>query len=150
MQSIALELESILGQTMGPLQTISEDKMTYKPSPAKWSKKEIMGHMIDSAQSNIRRLIVSQYEETPKIVYNQDKWVALSGYQNYDTLSLIRLWCLLNNHFAIILKNMSPEMAQRQCQTENLHTLEWIAQDYIKHLRHHLHQVLEWEPVAYP
>ena len=150
MQTIAAELESIINQHMKALQEIPEDKMTFKPSPSKWSKKEIMGHMVDSAQNNIRRLVVGQYEDTPKITYNQDKWVAISDYQNYDTLSLIRLWYLLNNHLAVILRKASPEVAQRQCQTESLHTLEWIAQDYIKHLKHHVHQVLELEPVVYP
>ena len=45
---------------------------------------------------------------------------------------------------------MSPEMAVRESETENLHTLYWLAKDYIKHLLHHLHQVLNMEPVAYP
>ena len=45
---------------------------------------------------------------------------------------------------------MAEEMKQRKCQTETLPTLEWLAQDYIKHLKHHLHQVLELEPIAYP
>lgn len=150
MHLIGSELESVINQHMKALQEIPEDKMTFKPSPSKWSKKEILGHMADSAQNNIRRLVVAQYEDSPKIVYNQDKWVAISNYQNYDTLSLIRLWYLLNYHLATILKNAPAEMGQRQCQTESLHTLEWIAQDYIKHLRHHVHQVLELEPVAYP
>ena len=49
-----------------------------------------------------------------------------------------------------ILKNTSSEGAQRTCQTESLHTIEWLAADYIKHLSHHVHQVLELEPVPYP
>ena len=125
-------------------------KWFINPSPSKWSKKEIVGHMIDSAQNNIRRFIVAQYEENPNIVYNQDKWVAIANYQQWDTASLINLWYLLNKHIVVILKNMPAEMAQRKCQTGDLHSLEWIAQDYIKHLLHHVHQVLELKPVAYP
>jgi hypothetical protein len=41
-------------------------------------------------------------------------------------------------------------MMQRSCQTESLHTLDRLAKDYVRHLRHHLHQVLDLEPVAYP
>jgi len=150
MQSIALQLESIINQHMPALKAIPESEMMDKPSPSKWSKKEILGHTIDSAQNNIRRFIVAQYEENPSIRYNQDEWVAIVDYQHYDLSDLINLWYLLNKHISIILKNIPSEMAQRKCQTEDLHTLEWLAQDYLKHLMHHLHQVLELEPVAYP
>jgi DinB superfamily len=150
MQSTAFELEAIVDQHTAALHAMLKEKLAYKPSPSKWSKKEILGHMIDSAQNNIRRVVVAQYEESPAIVYKQDNWVVISNYQNYDTTDLINIWHLLNKHLAVILKNTSAEMMQHKCQTESLHTLEWIAQDYVKHLRHHLHQVLDLEPVAYP
>jgi DinB superfamily len=150
MQSIALQLETIIKEHITALEALPENKMNKKPSPAKWSKKEILGHMIDSAQNNIRRFIVTQYEENPTIVYSQDKWVAISNYQHYDLPDLISLWYFLNKHIAFILKNIPEEIAQRKCQTEDLHTIEWLAGDYLKHLRHHVHQVLELEPVAYP
>jgi hypothetical protein len=149
LDSTALELDRIIDRHLSALQFIPENKFQYKPSPTKWSKKEILGHLVDSAQSNIRRFIVAQYEEQPKIVYNQDKWVAITNYQEYKLPDLISLWYLLNKHICHLLRNMSPEMGKRNVQTEELHTIEWLAQDYIKHLLHHLHQVLELEPVAY-
>ncbi len=106
--------------------------------------------MIDSAENNIRRFIVAQYEESPTIIYNQDKWVSVNNYQQWDTQNLIQLWYLLNKQIAGILKNTSDDIAQRTVQSEVLHSIEWLAQDYIKHLKHHLHQVLNLEPVAYP
>ena len=150
MKTIATELETIIDRYLPVLQNLSEDDCSYKPSISKWSKKEVLGHMIDSAQNNIRRFIAGQYEEVPFIVYNQDKWVAIAGYHHYDLSQLINLWHLLNRHICHILRNMPYEMALRKCQTEDLHTLEWLAQDYIKHLLHHLHQVLNMEPVNYP
>jgi hypothetical protein len=150
MQSIAFQLESLVDEYVTQLKAIPPGEMTYKTSPSKWSKKEILGHTVDSAQNNIRRFIIAQYEENPHIRYNQDKWVAISNYQQYDLPNLIDLWYLLNRHISIILKNTPDEMAQRICHTEDSHTLEWLARDYIKHLKHHIHQVLEFEPVAYP
>jgi len=150
MQAIASGLETFINQHQKNLHAVPEEKMIYKPSPAKWSKKEILGHLVDSAQNNLRRFIVAQYEENPLIVYNQDKWVAIAGYQQYDLSSLINLWWLLNKHICIVLENMPAEMALRKCRTEDLHSLQWLAEDYLKHLRHHVHQVLELEPVAYP
>ena len=150
MKSIAGELETFINQHVTALQTVPEEKMVLKPAPDKWSKKEILGHLIDSAQTNIRRFVVAQYEDNPAITYKQDKWVAIVNYQQWETINLIRLWYLLNRQVVEILKNTSIETARRTCQTEELHTIEWLANDYIKHLRHHIHQVLELEPVPYP
>ncbi|HEX4374087.1 MAG TPA: DinB family protein [Puia sp.] len=152
MKEIAEHLFKIVDDYSGKLKTISEIDYAAKPNPDKWSKKEIVGHTIDSAQSNIRRFVVAQYEDAPFILYNQDKWVAISNYQNYPTKDLIELWTLLNKHICIILSNTNEELAQRICKTNNQteHTIEWLAQDYIKHLLHHLHHVLDLEPVAYP
>jgi DinB superfamily len=150
MQATVNELEKIINQHLHALKSVPEEKFSLKPSPSKWSKKEVIGHLIDSAQSNIRRFVMAQYEESPTIVYNQDKWVAIAGYQQWDTNNLIDLWYLLNRQISGILRNTSPEMAQRKCMTGELHTIAWLAQDYIKHLKHHLHQVLELESIAYP
>ena len=149
MQTIALDLETIIDRHLPALKAIPESEYTFKPSPEKWSKKEILGHLIDSAQSNIRRFILAQYEDEPKIIYNQDKWVAIANYQQWDIADLINLWYLLNRQISIILKNTPSEMYQRKCLTQSMHTIEWLAKDYIKHLLHHLHVVLNLEPVAY-
>ena len=152
MQPLAGQLQNIISDHYSQLKKISEEEYIRKPAPNKWSKKEILGHLADSAQNNIRRFIVTQYEEQPFIVYNQDQWVAISNYQQYKTSDLIELWALLNKHICIILSNTSDASALRTCATNNmqLHTIQWLAEDYIKHLRHHLHQVLDMEPVAYP
>lgn len=150
MKSIASELNKIIEDHLSDLRSVSQEEFRFKPSPAKWSKKEILGHLVDSAQNNIRRFIVAQYDERPKIVYNQDKWVAITNYQQYQLTDLINLWYQLNKHICQVLIFMPTEMSKRQVQTEELHDLRWLAEDYIKHLLHHLHQVLDLEPVAYP
>lgn len=149
MKAIAHQLEIFIEQHITTLQKLPEGKLFFKTSPAKWSKKEIIGHLIDSAQSNIRRFVVSQYEDNPTIVYNQDKWVAIANYQQWNSNHLLNLWYLLNKQVCEILKNTSPEMAGRKCYTGEWQTLEWLAIDYIKHLRHHIHQILELNPLAY-
>ncbi len=150
MQEIAKDLEAVIDKHLPALKSMGESTFANKPSPAKWSKKEVIGHLIDSAQSNIRRFVIAQYEDTPSIVYNQDKWVAICNYQQWNSNDLIDLWYLLNRQISEILKNTSSATAQRQCGSPELHTIKWLADDYIKHLKHHLYQVLELEPEAYP
>ncbi len=150
MKALASKLDTIVEEHLPSLRSVGPEKFHFKPSPAKWSKKEILGHLVDSAQNNLRRFIVAQYEERPKIVYNQDKWVAVTNYQQYSLADLIDLWYRLNKHICHVLIFMPGEASKREAQTEALHDLRWLAEDYIRHLLHHLHQVLDLEPVAYP
>src|SRR6185437_595711 len=76
----------------GLLRQIPEDEFSHKPAPAKWSKKEIVGHLIDSATNNHQRFVRGQFENTPFIVYDQDNWNSCSRYQQMDSAHVISFW----------------------------------------------------------
>lgn len=122
--------------------TISDEEWSYKISPEKWSKKEILGHLCDSAFTNIRRFIVTQYKENDNIVYDQNLWVKAQNYQNSPTSDVIQLWKFLNLQIVNIVENMQDEVLQKICDTskeeQRSHTLEYLIQDYMDHLEHHL------------
>ena len=69
MQTIIARLEKIIADYSPQLTNPGEEYLADKPSPVKWSGKECLGHLIDSAQNNIRRFVVAQYEDMPFIVY---------------------------------------------------------------------------------
>lgn len=118
----------------------------YKPTIDKWSKKEIIGHLIDSAQINLQRFVRCTYEENFKLIYEQVEWVKVQHYQDVDTHDIITLWKLLNQQIIRVLKNYPVDRLNAKCDNDKnevqLHTVEWLAQDYVDHLRHHLKQVL--------
>jgi DinB superfamily len=146
MQQVVEQLESIVNEYSVKFLNLSEEALSFKPAADKWSKKEIIGHLIDSAQNNIRRFITAQYQLNPHVVYEQDIWVSIQHYKDYDKAALISLWQLLNEHIIFVLKNMPVEKYQQQCNTgkekEELHTLEFLATDYITHHLHHLKQIV--------
>lgn len=150
MHPISIKLQETVNEYLPALKALHEEESSVKPHPNKWSKKELIGHLIDSAQNNVRRFIVAQYEESPLIVYKQDEWVRINNYQSYPLIDLIESWYLLNKQICHILSNLSNEASQRTCQTESLQTVNWLAEDYIKHMKHHLHQILSLAPFAYP
>jgi len=116
-----------------------------KPAPDKWSNKEIIGHLCDSAMINLQRFVRCTYEENFKLVYAQDEWVAAQRYQEMDTSMLLKLWGLLNAQIARVLSNYPADRWQAQCDSSKkevgLHTVEWLAADYVFHLQHHLNQI---------
>ena len=150
MKETIQQLELILIDYTPQLQQRDAENFSFKPSPGKWSGKEYLGHLIDSAQSNIRRFVMAQYEDKPYIVYDQEKWVQAANYQEYPLHDLINLWVLLNKHIIMILKKLPEGATAREVLTQDTHSIEWLAQDYNKHLLHHLHQILNMDPVPYP
>jgi hypothetical protein len=143
MNSTIEELRNIVNIYTEKIRNISESEFSAKPLLNKWSKQEVLGHLIDSAQNNLRRFICGQYEIIPsKIVYDQDFWVTANGYQNMKKEDVLALWKLINERIAAVLERMPDENKIKQSQTSELHTLEWLAGDYVKHLKHHLNQII--------
>jgi hypothetical protein len=137
------ELNQILNEFSAKIEAMPDHEFSAKPLPNKWSKKEVLGHLIDSAQNNLRRFICGQYEQKPsKIVYDQDLWVMSNGYQSMEKRDVIALWKLINERIAAVLTNMPADNYTKVSETSELRTLEWLAIDYVKHLKHHMNQIL--------
>lgn len=143
----AAELRLIVRTYSTAFTELKEEAFGAKPNPDKWSKKEIVGHLIDSAQNNLRRFIVGQYEDSPPhIVYDQDFWVKVNNYQNMTSMDVIVSWMLINYRISEVLENMPTENYSKKCNIgkndEQLYSLEWLAQDYLKHMKHHINQII--------
>lgn len=156
MRSIVDELNQAIAVFTEKMRGLSESDWHAKPRPEKWSRIEVIGHLIDSAHSNLRRLIVGQYESAPPhIIYDQDFWVKANAYQHAPIETVLTLWILMNHRIATVLSQMDEQNYSKSCDTgrgeKELHTLLWLAADYVKHLKHHLNQVIPNSyPVSYP
>src|SRR5689334_107880 len=107
MKHVTTELGKLISEYSAKFIAISDSEFSNKPLPNKWSKKEVVGHLIDSAQNNLRRFIVGQYEATPpNIVYDQDFWVTANGYQKIKKEEVIALWRLVNERICDVLDAM--------------------------------------------
>ena len=139
------ELLTIINRSLLDFNEIAYAKWHDKPLPTKWSKKEILGHLVDSAINNLRRLIVGQYEQGTKILYEQDAWVAYQDYQKMNIEDLKLLWKLINEQMARVLLNLPEDKLQNVCDTGKgkveMHTLAYFINDYIQHLNYHLQQI---------
>jgi hypothetical protein len=155
MKPVTEELAAIVNDFTLKLDAVSAEQFFSKPLPHKWSKAEVTGHLIDSAQNNLRRFIVAQYTNTPHIVYDQEFWVNANAYQDMNKADIILLWKLINERICAVLVTMPEAAYSKTCNTgkdeESLHTVEWLAHDYVKHMKHHLNQVLPGSfAITYP
>ena len=128
------------------LLNIPESEFERKPAPHKWSKKQILGHLIDSAANNHQRFIRIQYENEPVIFYDQDQWNLLNHHQDADRKNLVDFWIMYNKHLVQLASRIPEERLQRKGRGKDgeAKTLGWYIQDYVVHMEHHLKQ-LGWE-----
>ena len=135
-------LQQIVDDCSKKFNAMSAHSWSEKKFADKWSKQEILGHLCDSAMNNLRRFIVTQYEQNNLIVYRQDDWVALQNYQSENYQNIISLWKLLNEQIIRVIRKIPQEKLNNTCKTPEEHSIIWLIEDYIKHLNHHLNQIL--------
>jgi hypothetical protein len=143
MESAIIGIENTIGRFLNS--ELSQINWELKVDASKWSKKEILGHLIDSANINLQRFVRCTYEENFKLRYEQVEYVKVQQYQNVPIEDLITLWRLLNQQIVRVLKNYPESRREALCDTGKneiqLHTVEFLAEDYLVHLIHHLSQI---------
>jgi DinB superfamily len=139
-------LDTLMNIIPDLLLNLDESDLNLKTSPEKWSKKEILGHLIDSATNNHQRFMRGQYEDEPTIFYDQNKWNTLSQYQAMSTKQIIAFWTVYNQHLLHIIKHIPNDNLQKKCRAfdGNTYTIEFLIIDYVAHLEHHLKQIINY------
>src|SRR5205085_10291681 len=75
------------------LEAIGDELSARRPEPGKWSAKELIGHLIDSAINNHNRFVRAQLKDDLMFEgYEQDDWVRVQHYQDASWRELIALW----------------------------------------------------------
>lgn len=147
MQEKSVRLEEVVNNALQAM--IHADLRSWKTRniPEKWSKNELLGHLIDSANNNIQRFVRATYTTDLKINYHQDEWVNAQYYNETETKNLIHLWHLLNLQIIRILNHYPSDRMDVMCDTgkekPSLYSIDFLATDYIDHLEYHLKQLLK-------
>jgi len=134
------KFEVLINTFPAELSAINTITFNEKSVPEKWSKKEILGHLIDSAMTNYLRFIRAQSEENPQIFYAQDDFCESANYQQSETKQLTDLWLSLNKQLLFLFRTLITRgLTMRKC---NDLTLAFLMADYVTHLNHHRHRIL--------
>ncbi|NUY79955.1 DinB family protein [Flavobacterium sp. MAH-1] len=145
MEKVSLRIEALLKEGTRFFMHASEDELSRKPSPEKWSKREILGHLIDSAIHNLVRFTESRYQAQPykHRPYDQNELVRINDYQNQETEDLMVLWLSLNRRIASLIASVSENDLSIPIQFTDgtAKDLKFLMTDYADHLEHHLRQI---------
>jgi hypothetical protein len=145
LQTALQQLEKHIQEVPEQFKQLPAESILEKPAPGKWSKQEILGHLIDSAINNLKRFTDIQYFPQPYTVmrYNQDELVVINHYQQLPLAHLLQLWSILNKQVLYVAGNIPAEKLAYAIITTSgeSKTLKWLAIDYVEHMEHHLKQV---------
>ncbi len=143
--SIATDLGRTVAQAKPLLLKLTNVDTTGRPNAKKWSKKEILGHLMDSATNNHQRFVRATLQGSLTFPgYDQEPLVDLQQFSEMDWSFLVDLWASYNRFIAHVLSVLPADAAAVVCNIGRNPpaTLGWIAQDYVEHLKHHLNQIL--------
>jgi len=144
MNDIANELVQVVDQAAEKLCVVSEMEAGKSYRDGGWSRKELLGHLIDSASNNHQRFVRAQqvsFLEFPK--YEQESWVSLQNYRHAPWPEIVDFWRLYNHHLARVIRTVSADKLQVSCKVgpSEPMALGDLIKDYLRHLKHHLSQL---------
>jgi hypothetical protein len=154
------DLRTTVDRAAEELRGIPDAIAGARPAPGKWSVKEIVGHLIDSAANNHQRFVQVRWQEDLVFPgYAQDDWVAAQEYRTSPWPELVTLWQSYNRHLARVMAGVPPAVRTQVHQRHNLDriawqtipadhpaTLDYFMRDYVEHLKHHLGQIADLVP----
>ena len=137
------------------LLSLTETEAAAPLAEGKWSAKEVVGHLVDSASNNHQRFVRAQFKEDLVFEgYAQEEWVRAQDYQGESWPLLVNLWKFYNLHLAHVCRQAPERERLRERREHNLHeigfapadadepaTLEQLMRDYVGHLKSHLRQI---------
>lgn len=151
----ALDLLNTVQATVPRLLEADDERPSIRPAAGKWSPKEIIGHLIDSASNNHQRFVRAMFQQDLVFPgYTQDHWVTSQRYQDAPWGDLVTLWASFNRHMARVMAAVPEEVRLKPRHPHNLDvlachpvaadqpaTLDYFMADYVWHVHHHLKQI---------
>jgi hypothetical protein len=141
MHEVADSLLAAMARTAAKFQRMSDQEACAPLRNGGWSRKQVIGHLIDSASNNHQRFVLLMLN--PQVThpgYEQDGWVTSQRYQERPWTELLALWAAYNTHLAHVIRSAPQNTLANECRIAGGApvTLEFLMRDYIVHLEHHL------------
>ena len=146
MKDIARQIRSLILSVESQLSCMNHDEVGLKPDQRNWSKKEILGHLIDSAANNHHRFVRAVNNVAVLFpTYDQEEWVRIQHYNEMPWSFLVTLWSAYNRHLSHVIECIPVDAESSPCNIgkEKPVALEFVVRDYFRHLQHHLKDILD-------
>jgi hypothetical protein len=137
-------LDAVVDEVAPLLRGFTGDEVSRPCIAGGWSRKQILGHLIDSASNNHQRFVCALLApELDAPGYDQPGCARVERFAEADWTMLVDLWTSYNRLLAHILRGVPESKLATPCRIGGAPavTLEELAIDYVRHLEHHLNQI---------
>ena len=144
MKELSQKLLGVIDAAEPKLRKTNAAESTKPVLAGGWSRKQVIGHLIDSASNNHQRFVRAAIQGSLEFPgYDQEGCVRVQVVQGMPWLGLIALWASYNRYLAHILAHLPEDALKSECRigSGDPVTLQFLAEDYLVHLVHHLQQV---------
>ena len=144
MKELSARLLSLVEEAEPRLRQISELESTKPTLSGGWSRKEVIGHLIDSASNNHQRFVRAALQTSLDFPgYDQVGNVRLQAFQEADWFLLVSLWAAYNRYLAHVIAHLPDSKLATVCRIGSGQAVKLgiLATDYFTHLVHHLSQI---------
>ena len=144
MKDLSQRLLSAIDVAEPKLRQVSSTESVKSILPGGWSRKQVIGHLIDSASNNHQRFVRAAQQSSLEFPgYDQEGNVGVEAPQEADWLLLISLWAAYNRYLAHVIAHFPASKLGTPCRigSANPVTLSFLAEDYLNHMVHHLSQI---------
>ena len=143
--TIAIELRDVVRTTARQLARMSDAEAERPWKPGKWTRKQLVSHLIDSASNNHQRFTRAALAGPLTFPgYDQEGLTRLQQPNAIRWSTLTMLWESYNEFLAHVIERLPAESAATPCTLagDTSGTLGFIARDYLEHLKHHVNQMV--------
>jgi hypothetical protein len=151
MTEIARKFREDLDEVHRALVALPEALADVPWRPGGWTRKQIVGHLLDSAANNRQRFVRASSEGSYKgPQYAQDAWVAAHGYAEQTWATLLGWWETEHEILISVVDRIPKDRLETQCLVgdDAPATLRFLIEDYVEHQRWHLKQLLAVAPAS--
>jgi len=144
MKALSNRLLEIVDQATPALSQVESDSAAQAVKAGGWTRKQMIGHLIDSASNNHQRFVrASLQNELNFPGYDQNGNVRMQQFQSAAWGQLVDLWAAYNRFLAHVIAHLPESKLQTACRigAEKPVTLESLATNYVAHLSEHLNQM---------
>ena len=144
MRELSEKLSQVVELAEPILRKVTEAESIKPVLKGGWSRKQVIGHLIDSASNNHQRFVRASLQGSLEFPgYDQDGCVRIEAPQEAAWPLLVTLWKEYNLYLAHVIAHLPPSQLKAQCRIGDHEpvTLQFIAEDYLRHMLHHLGQI---------
>src|SRR5580704_14062034 len=117
MQNLSNELVGIVEAAEAGLRKVTEEESQAPLRPGGWSRKQLLGHLIDSASNNHQRFVRAALQGSLEFPgYDQDGCIRVEAVQGAPWAVLVALWASYNRYLAHILEHLPEDAQQSPCR----------------------------------